>query len=713
MAASGPGGEPLLPRVEGGGADLARLRHLESITEAALGHLDLDDLLDELLTRLRVILGVDTAAVLLLDPEAGEVVARAAKGLEEEVEAGVRIPLGKGFAGRVASERRAIHIEDVATADILNPLLREKGVASLLGVPLVVAGEVLGTLHVGTLTPRTFTQDDVELLQLAADRMALAIDHARLYEAERDARAAAERSAEQLHQLQSITDVALGQTLDDELLVRLLVRLREVLAVDTAAVLLVDAEGLELVARATAGLEEEVEEGVRIPLGEGFAGRIASEKRPVKLDDVVHEDVVNPILLEKGIRSLLGVPLLVEGRAIGVLHVGSLVRRAFTRDETALLELAADRIAGAIDRARKHGIAEVLQRRLLPARLPELGGLSMAARYLPGADDSRVGGDWYDVLSLPEDRAGVVMGDVVSRGVRAAAAMGQLRTALRAYAVEGDAPGRVLDRLARLIRSTDDREMATVAYAVLHPGTGELSYSLAGHPPPLVIPADGEPRFLAEIPSSPVGVGPGAPHREATAALAPGDVLLLFTDGLIERRGESIDEGFERLREAARAGPRAPEQLCDHLLATMETGADDVALLAIALTGTEGEALRLRVAAVPESLAGMRRSLRDWLSACGARDEDAYDVLVAAGEAASNAVEHAYGPGDAEFEVTAEAFGGDLSLTIRDSGSWRPARGQNRGRGIDLMRVLMDDVDVDHADHGTTVRMRRALRRGE
>ena len=133
-------------------------------------------------------LGTDTAAVLLLDEATGELVARAAKGIEEEVEQGVRIPFGKGFAGRIAAERRAMTIDDVDHADILNPILREKGIRSLLGVPLIVEGEVLGVLHVGTLTPRKFTDDDRDMLQLAADRAALAIAHGRAYEAERTAR---------------------------------------------------------------------------------------------------------------------------------------------------------------------------------------------------------------------------------------------------------------------------------------------------------------------------------------------------------------------------------------------------------------------------------------------------------------------------------------------------------------------------------------------
>jgi signal transduction histidine kinase len=159
-----------------------RLEHLQAVTDTALHHLELDELLHELLVRIREILGTDTAAILMLDEEADELIARAAVGLEEEVEAGVRVPLGKGFAGRVAASQRPVILPDVSTADVVNPILREKGIASMLGVPLLEGGKAIGVLHVGTLTTREFTQDDVELLQLVAERATVAIERARVHQ---------------------------------------------------------------------------------------------------------------------------------------------------------------------------------------------------------------------------------------------------------------------------------------------------------------------------------------------------------------------------------------------------------------------------------------------------------------------------------------------------------------------------------------------------
>jgi len=324
-----------------------RLENLQAVTDAALAHLDLAELLDELLLRVRTILGADTAAILLLDEATDELVARAAKGLEEEVEAGVRIPVGQGFAGRVAAQREPVVLDDVDHADVLNPILHEKGIKSMLGVPLLIEGEPIGVLHVGTLTSRLFTAQDADILQFVADRAALAIEHARAFGAERRAR-------RHLEYVQAVTDAALTHLELDDLLDELLLRIRSILGVDTAAILLLDEETNELVARAAKGLEEEVEAGVRIPVGGGFAGRVAAERRPVILPDVDHAHVLNPILREKGIKTLLGVPLIAGDDVIGVLHVGTLTHHVFEEDDVQLLQLVAERVAVSIERARLH-----------------------------------------------------------------------------------------------------------------------------------------------------------------------------------------------------------------------------------------------------------------------------------------------------------------------------------------------------------------------
>src|SRR3954449_11348013 len=187
-----------------------RLDELQRVTDAALAYLSLDDLLRELLDRISATLGSDTAAFLLLDEDTDELVARAAKGIEEEVEQGIRIPLGKGFAGRIASERHPIFLPDVEHADVLNPILREKGIRSLLGVPMLIEGQITGVLHVGTLTPREFTAEDTELLRMPAARAALSIAPGRVCLSERGARRRAESAARRLAARQQVSDAALA-----------------------------------------------------------------------------------------------------------------------------------------------------------------------------------------------------------------------------------------------------------------------------------------------------------------------------------------------------------------------------------------------------------------------------------------------------------------------------------------------------------------------
>ena len=323
-----------------------RFHRLQAVTDAALAYRG-PDVPDGLLDTVRALLDADTCSILLLDEERHELVVYAAAGIEEELEPPFHIPVGKGFAGRVAAELRPVVLPDVEHADVLNPLIRRKGIASLAGVPLVFDGRPIGVLHVGTLQRRDFTRDEVDLLQLAADRVAIAVSHAQAFESERAAR-------RRVEDVQAIVDAGLAHLELDALLNELLDRIRAILGVDTCAVLLVDPERRDLVARAAIGIEEEVEQGVRIPLGKGFAGRIAAEGRPIGLPDVDHADVFNPLLRAKGIKSLLGVPLAVREHIIGVLHVGTLTPRAFTRDDTELLQLVAERLAVAIEKARIH-----------------------------------------------------------------------------------------------------------------------------------------------------------------------------------------------------------------------------------------------------------------------------------------------------------------------------------------------------------------------
>jgi phosphoserine phosphatase RsbU/P len=391
-------------------------------------------------------------------------------------------------------------------------------------------------------------------------------------------------SDERLSRIEALTDTSLSQLEPDDLLDELLDRVRVVLHCDTAAILLLDQHAQQLVAVAAKGLPQQARDGFRVAVGQGFAGRIAALKQPLAVPQVRPADVVNPQLVEAGIRSLLGVPMFAAGELIGVLQVGCRTPREFAANDIRLLRLAADR-AGAATQAQAIGIdrtaALALQRSLLPARLSDAPGIESAARYVPG-HDSGVGGDWYDVFTLPSGWLGVVIGDVSGHGLRSAVVMGRLRSALRAYTLVTEDPAQTLTLLGRKVHHFEAGNLATVLYATISPDRSTVRISLAGHLRP-VLAVPGQPVVVTDLPvDPPLGLGPRQPHRRYTELPLPtGSVLVCYTDGLVERRGEVIDTGIERLRAAVVAEPA--EQVCDTVMAAVarKHPDDDIALLTI------------------------------------------------------------------------------------------------------------------------------------
>jgi serine phosphatase RsbU (regulator of sigma subunit)/anti-sigma regulatory factor (Ser/Thr protein kinase) len=357
--------------------------------------------------------------------------------------------------------------------------------------------------------------------------------------------------------------------------------------------------------------------------------------------------------------------------------------------------------------------ADVLERSFVPERLPEIPGVQLAARFVPGGAGVDVGGDWYDVLETEGGQIGVAIGDVAGRGVAAASLMGQLRNALRAYAFEAHSPGVALEHLNRLACSRDGIVMATLIYLVLDPTSGHVRLASAGHLPPLKSTPDGETTYLEEGRSLPLGVAAATKYHEAEYVLEPGSTLLLYTDGLVEQRSTPLDHGLENLaRSMGESHEEDVEALCDRLLATVPGGEDDVALLALRSVALAPTRLELTLPAEPLELGALRRGLRRWLAQCEASEEESYDIILACNEAAANAIEHAYGPGDASVEVDVALSGSEVAITVRDFGSWRESRANNRGRGLELIEAMMDSVSVvTRPDEGTEVHMTRKLGR--
>jgi PAS domain S-box-containing protein len=533
---------------------------------------------------------------------------------------------------------------------------------------------------------------------------------------EQAARAEAEAVADTIQKIQRVTDAALEHLAMDDLLRELASHIADILRVDSATIFLLEQGDEHLTVGATVGLGVADDGDVQIPVGETFAGTVAAGRVPVVLHDVADAALRDPLLEGKEVHAMLGVPLVVEGRVSGVIQVASVSERRFTREDESLLQLVADRAALAVEHARLYarelGIVETLQRSLLPESLPRVPGLLTAARYMPGGPGADVGGDWYDAISLDSGRLGIAMGDVVGHGIGAAALMGQLRNALRAYALDGNSPAQVVEKLDRLVQNLEAGRMATLVYMTIAPDLGSVEFASAGHLPPLVLGPDGNAVFLEGGRTLPLGVMPSAEYPQADAELEPGSTIVLYTDGLVEERGAPIDRGLEALKAAVAGGPTEPEALCDHIVAKLladRPATDDIAVLAVRTEPLSPERLHLDLPTNPKALGTLRRTVGRWLEPLGASTVESNDIQVSCHEACSNAMEHGYRFREATIDVNAEFDGSEVLLTIADTGGWREQRDSDRGRGLDLIRALMDSVEVEPGDDGTVVRMRKRL----
>jgi PAS domain S-box-containing protein len=533
---------------------------------------------------------------------------------------------------------------------------------------------------------------------------------------EQTARAEAEAVADTIQKIQRVTDAALEHLTMDDLLRELVEQIAGILDVDSATIFLVESgEEDYLTVGATHGLGVAADETLHIPIGETFAGQIAAERK-IAVNDDASTVGGDPLLDGRGVRAMMGVPLVTDGRVTAVIQLAAVTDRRFTREDESLLQLVADRAALAIEHARLYarelGIVETLQRSLLPESLPQVPGLLTAARYMPGGPGADVGGDWYDAIALEGGRLGLAMGDVVGHGIGAAALMGQLRNALRAYALDGNSPAEVVEKLDRLVQNLEAGRMATLLYMVIAPDLGSVRFASAGHLPPLVLGPDGNATYLEGGRTLPLGVMPSAEYPEADAELEPGSTIVMYTDGLVEERGASIDSGLDALRGAVTDGPRDPDALCDHIVATLlasRAATDDIAVLTVRTVPMSAERLHLDLPTNPKALATLRRTVGRWLAPLGASPVESNDIQVACHEACSNAMEHGYRFREALIDVNAEFDGEDVRVTISDRGGWREKRSSDRGRGLDLIRALMDEVALDAGDRGTVVRMRKRL----
>jgi anti-sigma regulatory factor (Ser/Thr protein kinase) len=415
-------------------------------------------------------------------------------------------------------------------------------------------------------------------------------------------------------------------------------------------------------------------------------------------------------------QAWLAIPFIVARRVVGGLGLAFDEPRQLGGADLDFARALGGQAGVSVERALQYEsertIAETLQQSVLPESLPSVEGVQMAARYLPGTAAVDVGGDWFDAISLPDGRLGLAVGDVVGKGVRAAATMAQLRNGLRAFALDQMRPSATVSRLNRLTGEVDESAFATLVYAVVDPGRRVVRFTSAGHLPPLIVYPDRRTEFAEGGRSLPLGVSADAAFEQDVVELPTGSTLILFTDGLVERRDSTLMEGFERLRAAAAEAPGDPERLVDHILERLvgdDIRGDDIAVLAVRLLAAAPAPLDLRLPATPQSLDLVRDALRLWLANAPLSEEQAHEVVLAAWEACANAVEH---PQDARrlvFTLAARTDDGRILIDVTDSGTWRNGRSHpDRGLGLHLIRSVMTSVSVLRGEDGTRIHMEKS-----
>jgi serine phosphatase RsbU (regulator of sigma subunit)/anti-sigma regulatory factor (Ser/Thr protein kinase)/transcriptional regulator with GAF, ATPase, and Fis domain len=385
-------------------------------------------------------------------------------------------------------------------------------------------------------------------------------------------------------------------------------------------------------------------------------------------------------------------------------------QRPFTLEDQTLLTVLAGRLGQGLQRVhqvdQQRETALALQHAILgPAQLP--GGF--AVRYQAASAPLQVGGDWYDIVDLEDGRIAMIVGDCVGHDLAAATVMGQVRSACRALLFGSPSPGAALAGMDRFAARLPGARCTTAFCAVLNPDTGELVYSSAGHPPPILAYADGTTRTLDDGHTIALGIRPDWPRPEAGVTVPARSTLVLYTDGLVERRRIALEHGISRAAAIVHEGRASTlDDLANQIMSGLApTGGyqDDVALLLY----RHPAPLQLTFPADADNLAPTRTALRSWLTRASVRPDEAMNVLVAAGEAVANAIEHGHRhtPGGT-VSLDASALVDKVQVTITDTGLWKPPQGTpdpRRGRGISLMRGLMHDVTIDRDVAGTTVHL--------
>ena len=553
-----------------------------------------DDSLDGfyrlLLEAVQPVLEADEISILIADGSQSALVARTSLGLGEEAKVDLWIPAGQGMAGQVLSSKRPLVVRDLSTITLVSTTLEDQGLRSVVAVPILSGSRVIGVMHAGSKMLAHFSEDDANLLEVLAERVAIAIDRVHLLDEQRrvahvtafladTARilAGAVNFAATLEELANVALPVLGDLClidvrtDDGQMRRVMARHK-----DPAQQFLADR------------LREEfaLDLDSRHPAADVL--RLGGTRwSPTMSDEFLREITTSEahfhLTKTLGFRSYMVVPIADARETVGALTLVS-CSRPLNRDDVTLAELLANHVGTIVARAKHLDEVSLTSRQLQAALLPEipvsLPGIRLHASYSAASESLDVGGDFYDVVPTPDGPIWLVIGDIEGHDRRAAAQMGQLRSAIRTLVLHGLDPEDVIDELRRVWLFLGLTKTATLFLGQLNPSTGQLATASAGHPPPLLVSGTSA-AFLATGPSPLLGRKSGLSAERYDCCIPDGGLLLLYTDGALRERTHGVDDGMARLRSVALGAASTPRNVCEQVIASVGAGDDDVALLAV------------------------------------------------------------------------------------------------------------------------------------
>ncbi|MFN0027198.1 MAG: SpoIIE family protein phosphatase [Acidimicrobiales bacterium] len=665
-------------------------------------------------------LGAHLGGLFLVNAARTQLIMADSQGADELVDPWRLVPLEPELTPmcRVVRERLP-HLLGTA-ADIARewPHLEQErvrqGAEAWATLPLDDGREVVGVLALGFAAPQRFDDVQRELMMQLCDRVTEALKRAQLYEAERRERRrweAAETRTRRAYQMATALAAVTGTVSAQRAVLTELAKATE----STSAFFFeLDRATRQLRLVRPHGSPQRAQDGwTTFDAGSGLPLVEAVETASLVIlrnAEELRARVGDRWRGEDGrIQAWACLPLEGDSGPLGVVALG--FDRPLHTEEDVFLSLLARQAALAVERAQlhetEHRIAMRLQRALLPELRVDHPRLAVHACYQPGQETLEVGGDWYDAFALPDGSVALSVGDVVGSGLDAAAKMGRLRHGMAALAPHASTTAELLTHLGHFAATGDGIDFATVAYAVVNTETATLRYSLAGHPPGLIVDRTGAVRWLDKATGHPLFGEELGVRVEANMPFPVGSLLVLYSDGLIERRGESITVGLARLEEAVRELRALPlEQLCDELLRRLRSDdqGDDTVVLCARFLDRSARQWRHSFSAHPAQLGPMRSSLRSWLEQQDLPDELVADVVLCVHEACSNSIEHAYRGGSGPVDAAGILAEGWLSVEVSDSGTWlRVVPSVERGRGTAIMQQLSQRFGRRAGTEGTTV----------